>query len=306
MEQHITTIFATDTIHIHNLDCSGLCGEHEHVQEEIAHQHEIVLPRYGVFQRYDAFGCQIVDVNYLAFFNSHQPHEISHPINGGDSCTIINVCDAVLRDMLQAIDPAVMEREKPFLSGGILLDATQQMQKQRLLNYLVHVSRAQCATPLQECANSVIEIEETVLAFIADMLAASYEVDLVPVTNRAHCETVRAMQSYLNLHYAENLALSDIAAHVHYSPYLLCRIFKQQIGLTIHQYLARLRLFHALELLIAEPQLPVGDIALQLGFYSHSHFTAAFSQTFNLTPSDYRQQARLRQFNNFRQQVRVS
>jgi hypothetical protein len=64
MEQHITTIFATDTLHIHNLDCSGLCGEHEHVREEIALQHEIVLPRYGVFQRYDAFGCQIVDVNY--------------------------------------------------------------------------------------------------------------------------------------------------------------------------------------------------------------------------------------------------
>jgi AraC family transcriptional regulator len=305
MEQHITTIFATDTLHIHNLDCSGLCGEHEHVREEIALQHEIVLPRYGVFQRYDAFGCQIVDVNYLAFFNSHQPHEISHPINGGDSCMIINVCDAVLRDMLQTIDPTVMEREKPFLSGGMLLDSTQQMQKQRLLNYLAHVSRAQHTAPLQ-ITDTVIEIEETVLAFIADMLAASYEVEIVPVTNRAHGDTVRAIQSYLNLHYTENLALSDIAAHVHYSPYLLCRIFKQQIGLTIHQYLARLRLFHALELLIAEPTLAVGDIALQLGFYSHSHFTAAFSQTFNLAPSDYRQQARLRQFTSLRQQLRVS
>jgi AraC family transcriptional regulator len=306
MEQHITTIFATDTLHIHNLDCSGLCGEHEHVQEEIAHQHEIVLPRYGVFQRYDAFGCQIVDVNYLAFFNSQQPHEISHPINGGDSCTIINICDDVLRDMLQAIDPSVMEREKPFLSGGMLLDSTQQMQKHRLLQYLARVLRERRASPLQECANLVIEIEETVLAFIADMLAAFYEVDFVPVPNRAHCETVRAMQSYLNLHYSENLALSDIAAHVHYSPYLLCRIFKQQIGLTIHQYLARLRLFHALELLIAEPTLPVGDIALQLGFYSHSHFTAAFSQTFNLAPSDYRQQASLRQFASLRQELHLS
>jgi AraC family transcriptional regulator len=305
MEQHITTIFATDTLHIDNLDCSGLCGEHEHVREEIALHHEIVLPRYGVFQRYDAFGCQIVDVNYLAFFNSHQPHEISHPIDGGDGCIIINLRDDVLREILQAIDPTVMEREKPFLSSGILLDTGQQLVKQQLLNYLAHISRAYCHAPLQ-ITDATIEVEETVLAFIADMLATSYEVDITPLPNPLYADTVRAIQTYLNSHYAENLTLSDIGAYVHYSPYLLCRIFKQQIGLTIHQYLARLRLFHALELLIAEPTLPVGDIALRLGFYSHSHFTAAFSQTFNLSPSDYRQQTNLRQFPNLRQQLRVS
>jgi AraC-like DNA-binding protein len=111
---------------------------------------------------------------------------------------------------------------------------------------------------------------------------------------------------YLNSHYAENLALNDIAAQVHYSPYLLCRIFKQHIGLTIHQYLSRLRLFHALERLIAEPYVPVGDMALQLGFYSHSHFTATFSQNFNLSPSDFRQQANGIQLADFRKNLKAS
>jgi AraC family transcriptional regulator len=295
MEQHITTILATNTLQIDNLDCSGLCGEQEHVQEESALQHEIVLPRYGVFQRYDAFGCQLVDVNYVAFFNSHQPHEISHPLAGGDACTIINLRDTVLRDMLKTIDPAVVEREQPFLRSGILLNPAQQLSKQRLLRFLA-----------QAASHAPLAVEAAVLAFAADMLAASYEAQVAPIMNRAHWDTVRAIQAFLNLHYAENLTLDTIATHVHYSPYLLCRIFKQYLGLTIHQYLSRLRLFHALEILIAELALPVGDIALQLGFYSHSHFTAAFAQTFNLSPSDYRRQANGIQLTHFRKNLKAA
>jgi AraC family transcriptional regulator len=293
--QHITTLFETPSVQIVNFDCSGICGEQEHIHEEISYEHEIVLPRYGVFQRYDAFGCQLVDVNYLAFFNRHQPHEISHPVAGADGCTIIRLSDGVLRDMVQSLDASVIERDNPFLAGGMLLDTMQQIGKHRLLLTLNQVD-----------TYSEIAIEETVISFVADMITASYEMRLAPLPNHAHRETVHAIQVYLNSHYADNLALSDIAAQVHYSPYLLCRMFKQHIGLTMHQYLSRLRLFHALERLIAEPLMPVGDMALQLGFYSHSHFTAAFSQTFNLSPSDFRQQANVIQLADFRKNLKAS
>jgi AraC-like DNA-binding protein len=55
----------------------------------------------------------------------------------------------------------------------------------------------------------------------------------------------------------------------------------------------RLRLHASLER-VAEPGSDLTAVALDLGFASHSHFTAAFRRSFGLTPSALRAQARAR------------
>ncbi len=60
----------------------------------------------------------------------------------------------------------------------------------------------------------------------------------------------------------------------------------------LHRYLTQLRLSRALS------ELPHADdlteLALELGFSSHSHFSARFRQAFGLTPSEFRRGCRLR------------
>ncbi len=84
-----------------------------------------------------------------------------------------------------------------------------------------------------------------------------------------------------------------LAARLGVSVFHLCRTFKRVTGQTIQEFSRRLRLDLALERL-AEPDIDLSALAFELGFSSHSHFTAAFHKVFGLAPSTYRERRRRR------------
>ena len=82
------------------------------------------------------------------------------------------------------------------------------------------------------------------------------------------------------------LSLERIAREAHYSRFHLLRAFHARTGYTMHQYHLHLRLRRSLGPLLAGE--PVADIALELGFQGHSHFTSRFRRAFGETPSAVR------------------
>ena len=84
----------------------------------------------------------------------------------------------------------------------------------------------------------------------------------------------------------ERLTLGEIAREVGVTPVYLTQEFSRSEGVPLYRYQMRLRLNRALV------ELPhctdITGLALDLGFSSHSHFTAVFGRAFGLTPSDYR------------------
>lgn len=93
---------------------------------------------------------------------------------------------------------------------------------------------------------------------------------------------------YINEYLTENITLPELADAVGMSRYYFSRLFKQSTGLTPHQYLIQRRLEKAIQLL-ANTDLAIADIALQVGFASHSHLTKVFRQHLSVTPKMYRQ-----------------
>jgi AraC-like DNA-binding protein len=81
--------------------------------------------------------------------------------------------------------------------------------------------------------------------------------------------------------------LAELGRRSGYSVFHLCRIFRERSGLTLHAWQDRLRLLTALEQ-VAEPGSELGEVALDLGYSSHSHFTTTFRRAFGLTPSAFR------------------
>jgi AraC family transcriptional regulator len=77
---------------------------------------------------------------------------------------------------------------------------------------------------------------------------------------------------------------------VRVSVFHLCRTFRAVTGQTIHAYRTQLRLRAALERV--EYASDLSAVALDLGFSSHSHFTAAFRRAFGVTPSGVRRALR--------------
>jgi transcriptional regulator GlxA family with amidase domain len=84
------------------------------------------------------------------------------------------------------------------------------------------------------------------------------------------------------------LTLDDLAGAAAMSPNHLLRTFRAAFGQTPHQYLTRLRLARARQLLVST-DLPVTEVCLAVGFESLGSFSTLFRREYGLAPSHLRQ-----------------
>lgn len=105
-------------------------------------------------------------------------------------------------------------------------------------------------------------------------------------TKRSGREKVMKAQELLRANLHEPLNLEDLARQVGCSYYYLSRLFSQEVGITIQQYLRQIRLERAAEL-IRTGKCNVTEAALSVGYNSLSHFSTAFHEAFGCCPGLY-------------------
>lgn len=96
-------------------------------------------------------------------------------------------------------------------------------------------------------------------------------------------QQIRQAIDYLHAHLAQDISLDQLAQTVNLSSSHLRRLFKQATGLAPHQYLLKLRVNRAKELLLTG-SFSVGEVALQVGFADQSHLHRHFKRVFGVTP----------------------
>ncbi|WP_024953718.1 AraC family transcriptional regulator [Sulfurospirillum arcachonense] len=85
-------------------------------------------------------------------------------------------------------------------------------------------------------------------------------------------------------HSVESLALKASMSQFHFN-----RVFKKMMGESVHTYVRRVRLEHAANFLIFNPDSSISEILREAGFVSNSSFTHAFKECFGVTPSKWRE-----------------
>jgi two-component system response regulator YesN len=90
-------------------------------------------------------------------------------------------------------------------------------------------------------------------------------------------------------HLHENVSREDIASYVNFNSAYLSRLFKKEVGLTLSDYIAQLRIDKAKSLL-TESSLKISIISERVGYYNFSHFTKVFKKATSQTPQEYRKQ----------------
>lgn len=108
-----------------------------------------------------------------------------------------------------------------------------------------------------------------------------------PVCDGRRRDIVEAVKERLAKEYWINHSLADLARSAHCSISKLVRIFRIETGLSLHAYQQHVRVRTSLQLL-KESNCDLSDIATQLGFANHSHFTTVFRRQFGIAPSEYR------------------
>lgn len=93
--------------------------------------------------------------------------------------------------------------------------------------------------------------------------------------------------SLINDNIYNKLSLDEICSKTHISKYHLCRIFKENMGVTITEYIKRKRISLACQLL-RDTDWKITEIAEKCGFSDSSFFTKVFAREHSVTPTQYR------------------
>lgn len=96
------------------------------------------------------------------------------------------------------------------------------------------------------------------------------------------------LKQYVGAHLAEDVSVTALADHFHFSREYIMRIFKKEEGVTILQYINDLRIRKAQELL-TRGETQVQDIAAQTGFGGSGQFIRFFKSRTGMTPQAYRE-----------------
>ena len=98
---------------------------------------------------------------------------------------------------------------------------------------------------------------------------------------------VRLARLMLDKSYNAPITIEDLSHEVALSPYYLIRKFRRIYKQTPHQYLMRLRIARAKELL-RNSDLSITEICMAVGYESLGSFSSLFRKVAGLSPSDYR------------------
>ena len=272
----VHSLLKSPTVTIRDTHCQGSCRENS--GEECTTTTQLVFPYRGVYVRHVGHNQTVAEANQVLFFNATENYSVSHPLPGGDGSLTLVITEPELRELAPVT----------FLRDGATLAFHQQRLRidaraQVLVALLRHSLHSNVAEPL--------EAESLALTLVRRVLGPR-------TTHAAGASTGRQrLVDRVKLVLASDLArrwtLAKIAAEVRGSPVYLTQVFQQVEGLPLYRYQLRLRLARALDLLAHYEDLTA--LSLDLGFSSHSHFSAAFRQTYGRSPSEFRQSVLRRQ-----------
>ena len=98
---------------------------------------------------------------------------------------------------------------------------------------------------------------------------------------------IAMIHEFLMKNYREEIDLKQIAELVSMAEGSLCRFFKESMGMTLFEYLNRIKVEFASQLLM-DPDLSILEVCYDSGYNNLSHFNKQFLKVTGLTPSRYR------------------
>lgn len=268
-EFQIHTLLSTATVSVRDVHCRGSC-RHPGAEEYTSTPH-LVFPYRGVYVRSVGSDAAVAEANQMLLFSADESYRVSHPVAGGDACLSLAIDDAQLRELV----PGPLLRRGSsvaFDRQHLRIDPRTQLR----VTVLRHGLRSGLVEPL--------EAESLSLALVQRALGSRSTRTTGRTAGRQHL--VDRAKLVLTSDLARRWTLADVADRVGVSPVYLTQLFQQVEGVPLYRYQLQLRLTRALDRLDRHGDLSA--LAIDLGFSSHSHFSAAFHRTYGRSPSGLR------------------
>ena len=96
-----------------------------------------------------------------------------------------------------------------------------------------------------------------------------------------------AMKDYVDTNYSYNISPKSIAEKFFVNPSYASRCFSQKHGITLTEYIHKVRIDRA-KVLLQSTNVPVNNIAINVGYIDVNYFFRVFKKQVGVTPKDYR------------------
>ena len=124
------------------------------------------------------------------------------------------------------------------------------------------------------------------LVIFAEQVAALSN-QLIVERENAEPPAITRAKAFINEHYTEDLSLEQVAKSANMSSFYFCKMFKKYTGVNFTEYLSRVRVEKARNLLL-NPNLRISEIAYEVGFQSLTHFNRVFKKVLGQSPTEFR------------------
>jgi AraC-like DNA-binding protein len=268
----VTHLLDTDTVALRNVRCGGEC-RHRSMEEYVSMTH-LVFPYGGVYLRHVGGDQAVADANHVLFFNAGEGYQVSHPMAGGDASLSLSLSAHVLREL--APSSLLNGREAiGFRHQHLSIDP----RAQAVVALLRHSLNNGTIEPLEAESLALILVSRSLGPRTAHRSAAT----------RARRRLADRVKVLLASDLSRRWSLAEIAREIRGSPVYLTQVFRQTEGIPLYRYHLRLRLARSLDLIARYDDLAA--LAADLGFSSHSHFSAAFRQAYGRSPTAFKNSA---------------
>lgn len=104
--------------------------------------------------------------------------------------------------------------------------------------------------------------------------------------NTNNMEIVETAKKYIQKNYTKEISLEEIANHVSVSSFYLSRVFSKKEGMTYKDYLIKLRMEKAKQLL-GEGKKAIKEISIEVGYADQNYFSRAFKKYYDKSPLEF-------------------
>ncbi|MBM7564923.1 helix-turn-helix domain-containing protein [Paenibacillus sacheonensis] len=227
---------------------------------------EFALIQPGVLFTTRGFGdCVVPNAHLDFFYNPARAQSFVTTPGQANIAPYAHLLQPRLNDFPEVDIPVLLRAKQPQLYRDTLLQMIEQFKRNDI--------------------PSTLKVQQLALELLQLLLgsggggAASYDFEGL--------QFVRKMNAFLSFNLSAPLSVEEMAKHAGYSESHFSTVFGHHFGTTPHQYLLRLRLQKAQELL-GTTTLKLEQVAAYCGFASDSHLSKAFKRQTGLSPREFR------------------
>lgn len=194
-----------------------------------------------------------------------------------DEGKIIRSVSSVFEDMQtqRTITPELLAR----LQTDIMQEVYSFLKKRSIQAHLLY--RNERVVKLQERAK---RSPFHMIRWI-ELLCQEAFAELEKLKNRSG--VIHDVEMYIQAHFRENISRTEIAEQVYLTPNYLSRLFHDEKGVSLPEYINMLRIEAAKEMIMTT-DLPVGRIAMDVGFESMAYFSTIFKKVCGCSPVQWK------------------